>query len=83
MSIMKNVTCPYCGEEAVEELNGEYRYHCWYCDSDFDDLYSGNSISFHFSNDDDDEDIPEGCAACGGDYPNCKISCNLFDEDDD
>lgn len=24
--------------------------------------------------------IPEGCAACGGPYPSCKISCPLFDD---
>ena len=24
--------------------------------------------------------IPVGCRACGGPYPNCKTSCNLFDE---
>ena len=29
---------------------------------------------------DDDDDIPEGCAACGGDYPNCTDSCPLFDD---
>lgn len=28
---------------------------------------------------DDDDDIPDGCAACGGDYPNCKDGCPLFD----
>lgn len=26
------------------------------------------------------DDIPEGCAACGGPYPNCKISCPIFDD---
>ena len=26
-----------------------------------------------------DDYIPEGCAACGGDYPNCTDSCPLFD----
>lgn len=26
------------------------------------------------------EDIPEGCAACGGPYPNCTSSCPLFDD---
>jgi len=31
--------------------------------------------------DDDDDYIPEGCRACGGDYPNCKDGCALFDED--
>ena len=29
---------------------------------------------------DDDGLIPEGCAACGGDYPNCTSSCSLFDD---
>lgn len=29
---------------------------------------------------DDDDDIPEGCAACGGDYPNCVDSCPMFDD---
>ena len=28
------------------------------------------------------EDIPEGCRSCGGDYPNCKDSCPMFDDDD-
>lgn len=27
-----------------------------------------------------DEQVPEGCAACGGPYPSCKSSCNLFDD---
>ena len=27
-----------------------------------------------------DDDIPEGCSACGGDYPNCTTSCPLFDD---
>lgn len=31
--------------------------------------------------DDDDDYIPEGCRACGGDYPNCTDGCPLFDED--
>jgi hypothetical protein len=27
-----------------------------------------------------DEDVPYGCAACGGPYPQCKTSCKLFDD---
>jgi len=28
-----------------------------------------------------DDDIPEGCAACGNPaYPECKLSCHLFDD---
>lgn len=30
--------------------------------------------------DDDDDDIPEGCAACGGDWPRCTSSCPLYDD---
>ena len=26
------------------------------------------------------ERIPVGCRACGGPYPDCRSSCNLFDE---
>lgn len=29
----------------------------------------------------DDTYIPEGCRACGGDYPICKRGCPLYDED--
>lgn len=28
----------------------------------------------------DDDDIPEGCAACGGDWPNCTDGCPLYDD---
>ena len=24
--------------------------------------------------------VPEGCRACGGPYPNCMTSCNIFDD---
>jgi len=30
--------------------------------------------------DNDDDDVPEGCRACGGFYPHCKDSCPLFDD---
>lgn len=29
---------------------------------------------------DEINDIPEGCRACGGQYPNCTYSCPLFDD---
>jgi len=39
-------------------------------------------VQLEFDDDDyyDDDDIPEGCAACGGDYPNCADSCPIFDD---
>jgi hypothetical protein len=30
--------------------------------------------------DEDDDYIPEGCSACGGDYPHCTEGCPLFDD---
>lgn len=27
-----------------------------------------------------DDIPPAGCRACGGPYPNCKLSCKLFDD---
>lgn len=29
---------------------------------------------------DKEDEIPRGCAACGGPYPDCKSSCPLLDE---
>ena len=29
---------------------------------------------------DRDDDIPEGCVACGGPYPDCMTSCSIFDD---
>ena len=26
------------------------------------------------------EKVPVGCEACGGPYPDCKTSCNLFND---
>ena len=28
----------------------------------------------------DSDGIPDGCRECGGDYPNCRSSCNLYDD---
>lgn len=41
-----------------------------------------------FDNEDDflyesEDEIPEGCAACGGPYPYCKTSCKIFDDSSD
>lgn len=41
----------------------------------------GNEHTYNMiSGDADDDDIPEGCAACGGPYPNCVDSCSMFDD---
>lgn len=28
----------------------------------------------------DSNGVPDGCRECGGDYPNCRSSCSLYDE---
>ena len=40
----------------------------------------GDYVMIDLESDDYEEDIPEGCRACGGDYPHCKDSCPLFDD---
>ena len=39
-----------------------------------------DSASYSFEDASDDDDIPEGCAACGGPYPDCTSSCPMFDD---
>lgn len=29
---------------------------------------------------DEIDGVPVGCAACGGPYPDCMISCDMFDD---
>ena len=61
--------CPVCGHRMrrATDRYGKWdgeSYICDYCDGD----------------DYDSDDIPEGCAACGGPYPDCKDSCDMFDD---
>ncbi len=57
------------------ESRNRYLVHCpncgqeWYIDGD------GECI-----NDDNYDDIPECCVACGGPYPDCQSSCSIFDD---
>lgn len=56
--------CPNCGSINYYE-DTDICDDCGYGE-DFDDVYVG--------------DIPEGCAACGGPYPNCIDSCKLMSD---
>ena len=57
--------CPSCGEVISDEEKREYE----------DEEENEETIIINELN-----DIPEGCAACGGDYPNCVDSCPMFDD---
>lgn len=66
--------CNECG--AIMDRVGD-DYVCPSCGETID------ALDYEYENDDeeyDDDDIPEGCAACGGPYPQCKTSCKLFDD---
>lgn len=59
-------------EEEIEQLGKEAEaYNSWF------DEFVGEPDR---EPDDSDDDIPEGCAACGGPYPSCTSSCPLFDD---
>lgn len=73
----KPVDCPYCGAEVTP--TGTMEMDCPVCGMRFylewDDVNkeyyvweSGNSS------------MPECCVACGGPYPDCTISCSIFDD---
>ena len=62
--------CSECGHRLSRVYDGwgnwdGESYVCYFC---------GDGL------DRDDDDIPEGCAACGGPYPQCVNSCNMFDD---
>lgn len=44
-------------------------------DDNDDEFYDYDSDEF------DEDEIPEGCLACGGPYPLCIDGCALFEED--
>lgn len=86
---MGRYLCPCCGKEVIEtdayDDNGEEIFLCKYCNETFDELdleyvSDEEESKGHFNDADDTDDVPSGCAACGGPYPYCKTSCELFDD---
>lgn len=73
--------CPICGSEMMY-VGGLLEYECPSCGAEgsleYDDINKVNYVSI--ADDDDYDDMPAGCAACGGPYPDCMISCKLFDD---
>lgn len=57
--------CPNCGWNIVDDEVEDFDIDEYRADK------QGHVLDF--------DDVPEGCAACGGDYPNCKDACPLFD----
>ena len=63
-------SCPQCGETMGYSYNR----------SEFKCLSCGYIMDEDDWERDDDEEIPWGCQQCGGPYPQCTISCKLFDD---
>lgn len=67
--------CPDCGTK-MKFLEDQQKFFCKNCnllmsEDDFTRVRGQSEYKGH---------IPVGCAACGGPYPKCKTSCNLFDD---
>lgn len=61
------VNCESCGKKQREKDGPINYYGKVLCQSCWREAESLENVT------------PVGCRACGGDYPNCKDSCNLFD----
>ena len=72
--------CNNCGAimDRTEDPNGGCDILiCPNCGEEVDEM------DYEYEWEDEDEkdwdEIPKGCAACGGPYPRCMSSCKLFD----
>lgn len=78
--------CPDCHKPIIHKNNF---WECDICNYSITDEEVKNGEGFPteestYENDygeiyNDEIDIPEGCDACGGPYPDCKASCNMYD----
>lgn len=60
-------TCMECGNHAYFKDDGDLYYE-HNPEDDYEEYYG------------EEDDIPEGCRSCGGDYPNCVDGCNLMND---
>ena len=80
------LVCSNCGRpmfylDSSQDSNG--RYICTLCGrwTRESTMYKYvNKMAEEFRESYYEDYIPEGCAACGGPWPNCKDSCSLYDE---
>ncbi len=81
--------CDQCGASLNEQPGFYAECGSWTCtecghtnliaESEIIDEYEDNDSFYEDA--DDEDDIPEGCAACGNPaYPKCKLSCPIFDD---
>jgi len=66
--------CPKCGVTMGYSLM-KLEFKCPSCGHIMDEMDWDYDFDY-----DDPDNPPYGCEACGGPWPHCKASCNLFDE---
>ncbi len=75
----------YCDNcNAYLNIQTGFNANCgsWECEEcGYENLIDESEIIWEEDEDDDVDDIPEGCRACGGPYPLCTDGCPLFDDD--
>lgn len=70
--------CNNCGAIMDRRRDPKEGYDILKCPNCGDEV---NEFEYEYEADEDEDDaIPVGCAACGGPYPQCTISCKLFDD---
>lgn len=62
----KNLKCDECGTPMIYLGKNEWDEDEWECPNCADQA--------------EEEDMPECCVACGGPYPDCISSCEMFDD---
>ena len=77
----KNIYYPRTLKEINEVLDkdGGLKPDTYVCpDPDCGTVYLVDD--YYYGDEPPELDIPEGCAACGGPYPDCMTSCKMFDD---
>lgn len=72
------VYCPRCRKKRNMKADIGYCPSCRLFGFVEDGVLIEQEDEYDFGEDYDE--IPECCAACGGDYPNCTDGCPMFDD---
>lgn len=72
------VECPKCGG-LMKYTGGLLGWECDKCGFEAEIDYNETNDEY-YAVDHSDEDMPECCIVCGGAYPDCTTSCDIFDD---
>lgn len=80
---MKNLSdyewfCDNCDASLDDQPGFDVNCGIWTCTECGETNFIDESEIIY--DDDDEDEVPVGCAACGGPYPSCKTSCPIFDD---